>query len=139
MKVIFLDIDGVLNYRNMRDICPNAVSLLNDLVEKTGANIVISSSWRISVSMIRICEELVEAGFRFPERVIGGTPCVPERERGYEIKLWLKQVPVDRFVILDDCDDVGNLFPFLVKTDTFIGLQQAHIDKASTILMGKGL
>ena len=134
MKVIFLDIDGVLNYRGMSDVCPKAVSLLNDLLEKTGANIVISSSWRIYMSMIRIREELVGAGFRFTERIIGSTPCVPERERGYEIKLWLKQVPVDKFVILDDCDDVGNLFPFLVKTDTFIGLQQVHVDKALGIL-----
>ena len=86
------------------------------------------------MSMIRIREELVGAGFRFTERIIGCTPHVPERERGYEIKLWLKQVPVDKFVILDDCDDVGNLFPFLVKTDTFIGLQQVHIDKALGIL-----
>jgi len=134
MKVIFLDIDGVLNYRHMRDICPKAVALLNSLVEKTGANIVISSSWRISVSMIRICEELVSCGFKFPERIIGCTPSVPERERGHEIKLWLKQVPVDKFVIIDDLDDVGNLFPFLVKTDTFIGLQQVHVDKALGIL-----
>ena len=134
MKVIFLDIDGVLNYRGVSDICPKAVSLLNDLLEKTGANIVISSSWRIYMSMIRIREELVGAGFRFTERIIGSTPCVPERERGYEIKLWLKQVPVDKFVILDDRDDVENLFPFLVKTDTFIGLQQVHVDKALGIL-----
>ena len=114
----------------MRDICPTKTALLNDLLEKTGANIVMSSSWRISMSLIRICEELVSCGFRFPERIVGCTPHVPERERGYEIKLWLKQVPVEKFVILDDCDDVGNLFPFLIKTDHFIGLQQIHIDKA---------
>ena len=136
MKVIFLDIDGVLNYRGVSDVCPKAVSLLNDLLEKTEANIVISSSWRIYMSMIRIRDELVGAGFGFPERIIGSTPYVPERERGYEIKLWLKQVPVDKFVILDDRDDVGNLFPFLVKTDTFIGLQQTHVDKALGILIG---
>lgn len=59
MKIIFLDIDGVLNCEHgfkdksctKRDefghlFYPPSKSLLNDLIDKTDAKIVISSTWR---------------------------------------------------------------------------------------------
>ncbi len=60
MRVIFLDIDGVLNHCNTRDsrtptadeklpipLAPECVARLNRLVVETGAKVVISSSWRL--------------------------------------------------------------------------------------------
>ena len=65
MKIIFLDIDGVLNHQiwfknwhesgkrtdteeqyNDSMIDPNSISLLNKIIADTGAKVVISSSWR---------------------------------------------------------------------------------------------
>ena len=55
-KIIFLDIDGVLNSVEYRkriqctgrvEMDPQLLSLLADLVNKTGAKLVISSTWRI--------------------------------------------------------------------------------------------
>jgi hypothetical protein len=53
MKIIFLDIDGVLNnvYCESRDkfgctFHSNFVDNLRSIIDKTGAKIVISSSWR---------------------------------------------------------------------------------------------
>lgn len=56
MKVIFLDIDGVLNtkyWENMKvrdqyghTFDPNSVANLARIIEETGAEIVISSSWK---------------------------------------------------------------------------------------------
>jgi hypothetical protein len=46
----------------------------------------------------------------------------------------LRQVPVDGFVILDDTDDMGNLFPHLVKVWHRDGLQKKDIDKALEVL-----
>ena len=46
VKIIFLDIDGVINippYLKFNDIC---MSNLEEVIQKTGAKIVISSSWR---------------------------------------------------------------------------------------------
>lgn len=69
MKIIFLDIDGVLNceeaYKNgecqytewvwedgrkdhYQRFCKRSKDLLNKLIDETGAKIVISSSWRLS-------------------------------------------------------------------------------------------
>ena len=59
MKLIFLDIDGVLvMWKSMEDYKPeppmyhprfdkSCVAALNDLIKRTGAEIFISSSWRI--------------------------------------------------------------------------------------------
>jgi histidinol phosphatase-like enzyme len=53
MKVIFLDIDGVLNSeeflkKNKNEaIDRNNVSILKKIIDKTGAFIVMSSAWRL--------------------------------------------------------------------------------------------
>jgi hypothetical protein len=59
MKIVFLDIDGVLNHTQTRHavvptveeplpipIAPECLARLNRLIAETGAKIVISSSWR---------------------------------------------------------------------------------------------
>ena len=52
MKVIFLDVDGVINTDNLlREhgytyVCPNRVILLKKIIEATDAKIVLSSDWR---------------------------------------------------------------------------------------------
>lgn len=60
LKVIFLDVDGVLNSRaftmwqiennghaDVDQIDPKEVMLLGQLVKETGAEIVVTSTWRI--------------------------------------------------------------------------------------------
>ena len=129
--------DGVVNNPREsrgRTLSTKAVELLNKLTETSGANIVISSSWRFTAPLIVIIDKLKEYGFRYPERVIGCTALLENRCRGDEIKLWLKQVPVESFVILDDVDDMGNLFPNLVKTDHVLLMQEHDVDKAIQIL-----
>ena len=53
MKVIFLDIDGVLNCQSSKSRCgvyvgidADKVARLREIVDETGAKIVLSSSWR---------------------------------------------------------------------------------------------
>lgn len=69
MKLIFLDIDGVLNHDDFYrrkfdegfktvghddDICPVSVGFLNRLTDETGAKIVLSSTWRLGLSVPEI-------------------------------------------------------------------------------------
>lgn len=47
MKIIFLDIDGVLNYENSKSkVEEEKVKLLKEIVGRTDAEIVLSSDWR---------------------------------------------------------------------------------------------
>ena len=55
-KVIFLDVDGVLNSSRTlyEDISleDDLISNLKELVDKTGAKIILSSSWRLSTEAV---------------------------------------------------------------------------------------
>ena len=143
MKIIFLDIDGVLNSRKfiqsnnitgLVGLDPQAISLLNKLISETDSEIVISSSWRIVNPLPRIQHKFEDAGFRYAERIIGTTCSIGNRTD--EIDLWLRQVSphVSSFVILDD-DTVE--YKNFVKTSFDVGLTEQDVAKAKVILNGK--
>lgn len=152
MKVIFLDFDGVLNsqdffkklegkIRNEEDevrywatmIDPDAVKILNTIVETTGAKIVVSSTWRLLNTLTRLREILCLKGFRFPEVIFDKTPNHVEsgmrHRRGNQIQMWLNKHPeVEKYVIIDDDSDMEHLMHKLVKTSNYTGLQDEHIE-----------
>lgn len=145
-KIIFLDIDGVLNsqqssvyfHRKGHDnggvphyFCPIANSNLHEILEEfEEVRIVVSSSWRLGETLESMQKVLWDAGKIPPERVIGMTPRYPRRpdgrseERGTEIEAWLKVYGdcVERYVIVDDDKDMGRLLPDLIHTDDWHGL-----------------
>jgi hypothetical protein len=142
-RIVFLDIDGVLNNRRSRlgGIDPVHVEHLNTLVARTGAKVVISSTWRMA-GRTAVAEDLATAGFR--GKVIGVTPDLTRRaqglwtapERGTEIQEWLRQPSrtPHTIVILDDEADMGSLLPFLVQTDPLDGLTAQDVERAAAIL-----
>ena len=142
MKVIFLDIDGVLNsWRWYKDqtlkgkhvsmlpddqIDPKAVTRLNTIIERTGAKVVVSSTWRLNRTVAQLAEILGSKGFT--GEVIGktGRRGGPRPQRGDEIQDWLNEnVGVERFVIIDDDSDMVHLMDRLVQTGMKKGLTQA--------------
>ena len=151
MKVIFLDIDGVLNseeffimrhhsaedkkgWTEKDDIDPYAVKLLNQITEVTNAVIVVSSAWREGRTVDWLSGFLRGVGVR--AKVIGRTASF-SRERRDEVGYWLKDEPdVESFIILDDEFDWGELSDRFVKTSWKTGLTQYHVDKAISILNG---
>ena len=131
-KIIFLDIDGVLNskfwYSKMDDDTPKdkwgyafdpvSVANLKRIVDETGAGIVISSSWRCFG--LPVLRKMWEAR-KLPGRIIDATPdsmcdkdmlamdidfdlIDPGAIRGYEIREWLSRhgKNVSHYAILDD-------------------------------------
>lgn len=121
MKVIFLDIDGVLNlipqdWDKFGGIFnQHFVNNLGKIIDATEAKIVISSTWRLSG--LKTMQDMW--AFRgLPGEVIDITPTayyhtdlkISENEnpmRGHEIRLWLENnPPVENYVILDDDTDI---------------------------------
>ncbi len=129
MKVIFLDIDGVLNnYDTLGPLGlgwePSLVKILKRIVKETEAKIVLSSAWRILKNNCRIITDDMKIGF------IDKTP-QDFKTRGSEIQGWLDNNPrVDRFVILDDASDMEHLMPHLLQTDGEFGLTDEIADEA---------
>lgn len=155
-KFIFLDIDGVLNSEQyyvekpeserikefnskfrrhiasgLANINPEAVSLLNTLINKTEAKIVISSSWRGDYALQSI---FTLAGIN--SSIYGETPRLESRWRGMEINKWLEGVegPYKYVIIDDDNDMLESQLNNFVQTDWKVGLTEENINEAIKIL-----
>lgn len=151
MKILFLDIDGVLNsrewylrnknnielesglmYRHQEELDPNACDLVNELCTEFSLSIVISSTWRRLHTLGDIQKMLASRGLHAP--VIGATPQLRSGFRGQEVDEWLYDNPGSiRHVILDDD---GDFYPHqpLVITDNEYGVRYHDIDKARSLL-----
>ena len=138
MKIIFLDVDGVLNVcTQQRDVFGSLfhqqfMDNLKKVIDETNAKIVISSSWRHSG--LKVMQEMWKER-NLAGEVIDVTANHPSNyketinlgfherlERGFEIQDWLdKHNDVDRFVIIDDDDDFleSQLYAFVHTCDNW--------------------
>lgn len=105
-KTIFLDVDGVLNTHALLASMGNEfiddgrVAILARIVRETGAQVVLSSFWRICPNDFA---KVQAALAKFGVAIVGTTPVFEGWvEREVEISAWLKENPTDRFAILDD-------------------------------------
>ena len=152
MKVIFLDVDGVLNTSkttrrlNCCDeftfVDTRKVLRLRDIVERTGAKLVLSSTWRLGADKDAFylereaLRELV-AEFRRLRCPLwfDVTPYLPRAKRWQEINAWLITHDTDDFIILDDVGE--ELKPFsdkLVLTNMHEGLTKERAELAIKML-----
>lgn len=153
MKVLFLDVDGVLNreienedFFIFGDIEFDCLLHLASIVEDTGAKIVVSSSWRLPtlndnphIKLDMLKKELSTVGLTIHDV----TPDLVLEPRGSEIDEWLSKNPeVTNFVILDDFIGLDLMDEFeehhkkhLVVTDPKIGLTVMDTILAKFILL----
>lgn len=159
MKVIFLDIDGVLVNRHFwfklqaqnkkpRDeehthlFDPVCISNLNELVEKTGAKIVISSTWRyLGIDRLReifkrrnMLGDII--GLTTIERFEDVSSIYSGESRGRQIQEYLDTHPeIENYVIIDDDSDMlESQMNNFVHTTFDHGFLKAHLDDAIKIL-----
>jgi len=145
MKLIFLDFDGVLNsLRWVRSQSPlhdyvvggldsDAVARVKKIMDTSGAKIVVSSSWRLFHPLSQL-QDLLEEYDIDRNDVVGVTPFI-SGPRGDEIAAYLRQWPlrhnrVESCVILDDDDDMTDVYQRLVHTKWEDGLLDEHIPLA---------
>lgn len=156
--ILFLDLDGVLtsipwmitrhqlrrygllNYPGIECshiVDPGCLAHLNFLLRATGAQIVISSTWRTYLSLEELRRTLETQGM-VPGRIIGKTPRIHvSRSRGLEVKQWISENSFEgRFVVIDDDDDITEhgLGSHFVKTHIMLGLQYKEIQQSLKIL-----
>ncbi len=155
-KIIFLDIDGVLNndtgeadcekcennkcrvdpkFHDFSDVpCEKCIKNLNKILKETGAEVVLSSTWRIIHNRLSIMYILFLSGM-CPAYIEDYTPIMHGETRGTEIAAWLKEHPeTKRFIIIDDDSDMENLMDHLVHIDSEVGLTEGKADEAIKML-----
>ena len=154
--IIFLDIDGVLNFaefrnwRGMNVLSKECVLALFWLLEKTGANIVISSTWRcghVSLDSFKKsfhpCLEHAEmpaaASHLILDRMIGMTLDFDDFNRWKEIEEWVSSNEfTGRWAILDDDPEIiGNHENFFPTSDDSVGLTFDIAERVAKHLMRK--
>lgn len=143
-KVLFLDIDGVLNSErsawalggfphdfsepDMRKFDHVAIGLVRKLCEETDASIVLSSSWRI-IHSVHECAN----GLDLP--IFDKTPN-SNGNRGSQIREWLKAHPevLTYAIVDDDSDMLPEQKPFFVRTNVKDGLLLSDYSNLKRIL-----
>lgn len=142
MKVLFLDVDGVLNMYGSGGIYAlnrKRLQLLQKIIQETDAKIVLSSTWRILSEARRRLKNVL--GYRGLS-IHDVTPQFGVKEngerfyRGHEINDWLDRHPeVTQYVILDDDGDMlDTQLRHFVQTDGKIGLTETLAYRATYIL-----
>jgi hypothetical protein len=153
MKVIFLDVDGVLNciesksrqgcYIGIDDI---RVKRLKEIVDKTGARIVLTSTWKLGWEVTD--KECMKEGGKYLDRkmkrqnlTILDKTYDQGWNRGFGITHYLNTHDVGTWVVLDDeifkDYEAEGILPHLVKTNFYDengGIQEEHVKKAIELL-----
>ena len=137
-RVVFLDIDGVLapirQWNRYGDLDTACIRVLNEIVARGGADVVVSSTWRYGKTIGELQAMLDAEGFS--GRVLDKTPTgAPGADRGEEIAAWLADHAVAGYVIIDDHADMGQLHARLVQTQPAHGLQPADAPRAIATLL----
>ena len=159
MKVLFLDVDDVLNHHETTDVilCPDGtpswipgrnpkvawlgldehrLEFIRNIVKKTKCKIVLSTSWRgddVAEAYLR-----KRLGEETASQIIGATPDFKGRKsRAEEIDHWLSEKnDVTKFVVLDDTewDDLERFGRSFVQTTTYVGMDEEHMSRIIEIL-----
>ena len=127
MKIIFLDVDGVLNTANLIEtmginaIGDHFLERLDKIISETGAEIVLSSTWRLIPNAKNVLEDkLSSKGMFLLDSTVELRKNFSPEPRSKEIAEWLIRHPeVEKFAIIDDGEDAGTYFPSSFFLTTF--------------------
>jgi hypothetical protein len=142
-KVIFLDIDGVMNsvgspFDDRRGVtsflAPGNIEVLNQIVRATGAVVVVTSTWRLTMSIEQLRAHFADSGC--VAEVVDITPDLDAYRRDRKIRAWLtaQRQPPRRYVILDDDREMDDLPGRLVRTDQMVGLSPRELPQVLALL-----
>ena len=167
MAIIFLDIDGVLatniqfqmnkerfhekhawadELRVPYPFDPECVNILNEIIETTDAEIVLSSDWKLHWNILELHEIFHQNGvIKSPRTVTLNVTAEEfdlEEERAYQISEFIKKFKPKQYVIIDDLE-VGYKMETLEGQDRYVqtksseGLKQTGVKEKIIEKIGK--
>lgn len=126
-----------------RHLNPKSVQYLNKILDATGCDVVISSTWRRMFNLEEIVTMLVQRGLdrKYIMRFVGMTPILDQQvgplftapARGNEIQAWMEShgVKQEQVCILDDDSDMVHLSHRLVRV---MGLNSKNTEEVINML-----
>lgn len=144
-RVLFLDIDGVVlsgrdlwHSGNNRYLPPAKIALVKEVCDRTGAVVVVSSTWRYSdetADMLRFAGLRLHPDWRTEWRNKMTGLILHGQTRGVEIGRWLARHNVAAFAIVDDDSDMlVEQVPYFVQTKHEDGIEREHVERLVAIL-----
>lgn len=122
-----------------RLFCEDSVNFLNEILILTDAKIVITSNWRLYLTVEQLNSKFKERGVI--GEIIGITNTIFTKsdtpfvlgDRGLEIKNWLEENYCTSFIVIDD--QITDIKPHIannriIKVSPMIGLSSENVDKA---------
>lgn len=136
MKVLFLDHQGVMYLKewpktpNLVDFDKECVKVLNEIILKTDCEIVISSDWKLWVSLDEMQKFYLNQGiikspisytthFKYELNI--------QTQRSNEILDWLEHNVIDEWVVVDDVDMSSYINNFIHIKDIKLGIKSNGI------------
>ena len=138
MKLLFLDIDGVMttdegtiDNEKLYSFSSSCVGILNEILSSNNVKIILTSSWRTVFDVEKQCRIFKENGVK--QLPMGQTKDLGYKYRNLEIKSYLENRKVESFVILDDMQIEGFDENF-VLVDPRKGLSEEYVERINEIL-----
>jgi hypothetical protein len=152
-KIIFLDVDGVLATRQQMmsyskthnghcgpgecQIDYACVAILNEIVEKLDAFVVVSSTWRLlPTDMFALMKVMSIACIP----VVGMTPhmnSIHGRQADISEYMCANKISYNNILVIDDSDvDLQMYKRRLLRTNGSYGLQKEDVERAINIMKG---
>lgn len=133
MRVIFTDIDGVLNPHWKTKWSKSAIDIYNKICKEYDLKPVITSTWRLNHTKQQLQEIFINQGIeaeiydytQLPVLLPNGLYL--SKERGVEIKEWLESNIVSDWVIIDDkTSDIDPYVSNVIKCRSWVGLSESE-------------
>ena len=108
-KIIFTDIDGVLNVNYRKKWKKSCIDLYNKITEELNLYPVITSTWRIPHNIDKLNEIFETQGIN--RKILGATILLQPSIRGLEILEFIERNNVKDYCIIDD--NINNITGFV--------------------------
>lgn len=133
IRILFTDIDGVLNTLWQTKWSKKSINLYNKLCKEYDLKPVITSTWRIAHTKEQLQDIFKTKGIEID--IYDYTPILG-LARGLEIKEWLNNNKFDDFIIIDDktSDVVPYINKNVIKCRSWIGLSDDEYEEIKKIL-----
>lgn len=132
IRILFTDIDGVLNPHWQTKWSKNSINLYNNICKEYNLKPVITSTWRTTHTKEQLQEIFNTQGIEID--IYDYTPILGSA-RGLEIKEWLDKNYCDNFVVIDDkTSDIEPYIKNVVRCRSWIGLSNDEYIEIKKIL-----
>ena len=149
LKILFLDIDGVLNinagtpkdltfFRTQNHMETHLVQRFNNYLNQNEVKIIISSSWRDDMDDLQ--KQLERVGFKHWDRVVGRTGFSNSKSRGKLIAEVIESRDIKEYAIIDDyvnaiidCECVDSTR--IVQTSPYYGISVDNVHELENIFL----